>query len=633
MGKDQLTNDNDHIAEYLKFYINTKLATGYGVLVSGDWGAGKTWFIKKFQSEMETEPSGAKFLYASFYGVRSTSEIEDQFYQQLHPLLASKPFAIGSKIFKGLLKGTLKIDFDRDGKDDGSMSVQIPELDLPSYLKDTDKYVLIFDDIERSSMSIQDILGYVNHFVEHQGQKVILLGNETELQKNPEYSRINEKLIGRKFRLVTMHAAAFEAFVRDIESEVVRNFFEANSGLILGEFDKTGCQNLRILRQILSEFERFYGFLPEKARDHQEFLIGVLVTFISLSAEVLSGQLPTMSILSLSSDFHSRQIEEAVKKKGLDVEANSVRIFKKYFSSADQILPDERSLYTFLEYGSVPKSIIEKAVTNSRFFINDETPEWVKLWHLNRVADSDFPVLYDAMLNNFKEFKYTNQGILRHVSAILLDFSKKGIVDIPRAEMVKLVFGVVRQMITASGIEVEAFEKDFFGRADEFYASLQFIDHGSKEFKKLSGLLGDYQSKKRSEAIERDAVELLRVVKNHPKEFIKALTSFNSTDKRRYYEVPILAKMSPDDLVQTFLDCNPDGRQDILFTFVERYKFAASARALLDELPWLQKVEKSIARGLKGLAQPSRHHLETFRDQGVHVGIAQLKKLKSKETA
>ena len=43
--------------------------------------------------------------------------------------------------------------------------------------------VLIFDDLERCDCSIQDILGYINGFVEQAGMKVIIIANQEEFRK------------------------------------------------------------------------------------------------------------------------------------------------------------------------------------------------------------------------------------------------------------------------------------------------------------------------------------------------------------------------------------------------------------------------------------------------------------------
>jgi KaiC/GvpD/RAD55 family RecA-like ATPase len=138
---------NSHIEEYLDYYWGLSHAPGFAVLLKGEWGCGKTWFINKYREKLEKKKQ--KCLYVSLYGMTSFSEIESSFFQQLHPVLSSKGMAITGKIFQGLLKTSLKIDLNSDGKDDGSVSLQIPKIDLPKSFKKADERILIFDDLER----------------------------------------------------------------------------------------------------------------------------------------------------------------------------------------------------------------------------------------------------------------------------------------------------------------------------------------------------------------------------------------------------------------------------------------------------------------------------------------------------
>ena len=57
--------------------------------------------------------------------------------------------AITGKILKGVLKTAIKFDFDNDGKDDGTVRSEVPDINLPDYLKNTENCMLIFDDLER----------------------------------------------------------------------------------------------------------------------------------------------------------------------------------------------------------------------------------------------------------------------------------------------------------------------------------------------------------------------------------------------------------------------------------------------------------------------------------------------------
>lgn len=100
---------NDELKNYLLRYCTRELAPHFAVMLRGTWGSGKTWFIDRLRASLE-EVHGKKVIYVSLYSVARTSDITDQFFQQLHPLLASgkvqKPWAL----LKTLVKGTLRVD-------------------------------------------------------------------------------------------------------------------------------------------------------------------------------------------------------------------------------------------------------------------------------------------------------------------------------------------------------------------------------------------------------------------------------------------------------------------------------------------------------------------------------------------
>lgn len=92
------------------------------------------------------------------------------------------------------MKATLKIDWDGDEQENAEVEMKIPDL-KPEDLLNTKDYILIFDDLERCSINIINLLGYINFFVEHQSYKVILIANEEELEKTEKYALIKEKLL------------------------------------------------------------------------------------------------------------------------------------------------------------------------------------------------------------------------------------------------------------------------------------------------------------------------------------------------------------------------------------------------------------------------------------------------------
>lgn len=294
---------NSHIETYLDYYCGLSHAPGFAVLLQGQWGSGKTWFINKYREKLKEK--NQKCLYASLYGMTSFSEIEDAFFQQLHPILFSKGMAITGKIIKGFLKGALKFDLDNDGKDDGALNFQTPEINLPEYLKNTDKSILIFDDLERCKIDLSNILGYINYFVEHQDLKVILVANEDGLLKNCNYQFIKEKLIGKTFSVSLDFEGALENFITIVNQPDVRNFLSDNIKSIQDLYEKAEYENLRNLKQIVLDFERIFNALPEKAKGKPEILRDLLKLLMAFSIEIKRGVLLPRAISKLREEYMS----------------------------------------------------------------------------------------------------------------------------------------------------------------------------------------------------------------------------------------------------------------------------------------------------------------------------------------
>lgn len=267
----------------------------------------------------------------------STTEIKDEFRRQLNPFLSSKAMAITGKVLQGVVKGTLKVDLGGDGKDDGSVSLQIPKIDLPKSFKNADESILIFDDLERCQIEIGNILGYINYFVEHQGIKVVLLANEEQLleksseekEKKNEYEKIKEKLIGKTFEIGFDLHSALENFIEKVDNSEIKNIFKENAQLIEEIYQTADYRNLRILNQIVLAFERIFRELPDKAKDKPQLPQDILKILTAFSIEVNRANLITKDIGKLEEIYkvgfeiqlaNRQKLEYEEKKKNLELE-------------------------------------------------------------------------------------------------------------------------------------------------------------------------------------------------------------------------------------------------------------------------------------------------------------------------
>jgi len=432
-----MTNINKHIEDYLDYYCSFQHSPEYAVLIKGSWGAGKTWLIKKYFNKLEENKQ--KYLYVSLYGVTTFEEIENTFFQQLHPLLASKGMAIAGKILKSALKTTIKIDLDEDSEKSVAVQSQVPSIKIPDYLKNTQNCILIFDDLERCDLNIENILGYINHFVEHQGLKVIIVANEAQIIKSelgkPEteisYKRIKEKLIGRTLEVVSDIDDALNAFISNIDDPSAKTFLEKNKFIIKEIYLSSHYENLRLLKQALWDFERLFKKLPDIAKDKEELLKHLLKLLLVFSFEIRQGEMQASSIGNILKSYFRLLSKEKENNKYVEI-ADKYKDLHLY----DTVLT-EKTWTDFLEKGIIDDEAIKESLLNSSYLKDVNRPDWAKLWHYYNLTDEEFETLLKQVYNNFKNKSYQDLGIIKHVVGLLLRFSESSLLNNKKAVILK----------------------------------------------------------------------------------------------------------------------------------------------------------------------------------------------------
>lgn len=184
------------ITEILIEYIKEKRYTN-AILIDGDWGTGKTFFIKKILLKELKKNVGKKdrCLYVSLYGIEDVVQISSKIYAEI--LVNSVTNFFEDKIKKTFIYTGIKLATKLSSTFESWKGIRLPSLKDIINIKNC---IIIFDDIERANMDINKILGYVNDLVEHNEVKAILVANEKEIVENEKYIKIKEKLIGKTIK-------------------------------------------------------------------------------------------------------------------------------------------------------------------------------------------------------------------------------------------------------------------------------------------------------------------------------------------------------------------------------------------------------------------------------------------------
>ena len=263
----------------------------YAVMLKGKWGCGKSFFVNKWIEEYTNAGEGVslKPIYVSLYGLKNTSQITESIDRVLHPLLYSKGAELTKKLFKIAGKVVLKTSFDVDknGSEDISLDATLDSL---SILLSKDNIIgnklIIFDDLERCLIDMKLLLGYINSFVEHGSCHVILVGDETRVVSRWKKTLIEfkEKTVGREFEIMPDVDDAITCFLHGyIPSD---EWLQNQKTLITDIFHATECNNLRILRQCLYDFNGLYAEVGDSiGKNDEPFMQSLLASYMVVYCE------------------------------------------------------------------------------------------------------------------------------------------------------------------------------------------------------------------------------------------------------------------------------------------------------------------------------------------------------------
>lgn len=273
-----------NIKEEVLDYITCNEITG-ALLLTGPWGCGKSYLIKKIARELN-ENKQAAVAVISLFGLDSVSAINKRVKDEYTSFkLGSMGRSIKkiSKRVKVLAKDSLVV---AETAASGNVALSAASKGVSSLLSydilefleiqntigkkgNERKFVIVFDDLERSNLPHKDLLGTINEFVENKQVKTIIVADENKITNKEEtdtgYKEYKEKLISRTVHMTTDYDQLIETIVETYpeKSNGYRDFLNENCNLLKLVFFESKSHNIRTLKCILADFERVYAAWQE----------------------------------------------------------------------------------------------------------------------------------------------------------------------------------------------------------------------------------------------------------------------------------------------------------------------------------------------------------------------------------
>ncbi|MBX3239025.1 MAG: hypothetical protein KIT80_09610 [Chitinophagaceae bacterium] len=346
-----------NIKSAVELYL--KIDTNYAIMISGEWGTGKTYFYKKtLQPLISTTPilknsRNYKEVYVSLFGIKSVEDLQTQIFLNLYPLLNKKQVKLGVSVARVLAKGILTVkgfDWLNDLFD--------IKIDKKEWLE-FENLVICFDDLERidDSLSFSELIGFINSIVEDNNAKVILIANQDKIDKN-KYKELKEKVIGNELEFFQDFRSAYENICKErfIQKVDYNRFLDKVSDTIT-KFFEDYSRNLRILKYALTYYEFIFDAINEITNNSefpdnlkQSILHDTLKFTLSISSEYKQGEISfnNRRDINRNRDFKAEFLLSITKKTDIESPYNDL-FFQKYYDKQKYLYFE--SIYNFLTGG------------------------------------------------------------------------------------------------------------------------------------------------------------------------------------------------------------------------------------------------------------------------------------------
>ena len=570
---------NEHLKEPLLNYKNQS-NPGYALLITGEWGAGKTYTILNYFSENAV-------YYISLYGLSSEVDIHTNIFSAMHP----KKNAIKTinKIFDDIHINALSLRLS-------PAKILAAIMNPPkNELIKKDK-IIVFDDLERCKVDLNETLGAINKYVEHHGCRVIVICND----KNTSLALSKEKLFGMTLKVSPNIEEAFDSFTQQKKYKVIKEKFK---NLILDIFRASEIKSLRILKHTINDCLLLYSVLEEKHKNNTSCLIELFSIFIAITYEVRSGKVVEADLKNRTdmlnqaffarSKYHFQKI--ANRKTEQKIEEDIIKIdeiSKKYISIPFQSkIISDNDLIEAVFNGNFRKESIKESINSTAYFTKEEdTPNWVKVYQFYELNDKSLEESVNGLKDEFLYRKKTISGEMLHLFHLQFMMAYFGETSFSYEEIEIQCKEYIDDLYEEGNIEPEDITFDPY-RDNDSYAGYGYWTQD--DYKENSTRVKKYlkEARKKSLSDQHPAIQknIIDDLKNNIRKFTKNL-GYQNGQPGEYLQVPILSGISPADFVDTWLSNPKNQWMSVVYCFQTRYQYGKLNDELADEKEWLKEV-------------------------------------------
>ena len=521
------------IINVVKDYLTRE--SNNALLITGQWGVGKTYFFDNKLSEeikgisiKKNESVKYKPIRISLSGVTSIDDIERRIVAELYPSLNK-----GTKIGKGIFKFLLSLP---------KIKEYIPEIPNSDVIdSETDNLIICFDDLERRSKTfpIDSLIVYINNLTENNNLKTIIIANTNKIEDN-NFDEIKEKLIGREIEYKINIEEVFDTLIQsEFQSfSEYTEFLQKEKNFICSFFHN--YKNIRTLKFILTRYHDIYSQIEKIASridyihsNKDTVLKETLLFTIAISIEYKGGSVTRNNKEEIDNiiRFSRKDIERFLNKetshdqKNDEEETILKKIKSNYYYQNNVIYYFYEPIFDYIiGLNILDENLLEKDIKKKYKISEDNTiPECYIIY--NQIKFNEVFSMsndnYKQLLTNMLSYVDSGEYRLEHYNRIynlVLSFNNP-----LKIKEDKLKNRIIKGMKK---------NKDKFVYNPELLNKLLYESDVDKNEKEIIDLCLTINNEKEQEKHKQDSTNLINILKND-------FDHFEHQVKHKYNTIPI----------------------------------------------------------------------------------------------
>jgi hypothetical protein len=586
---------NDVVLNYLK------MDTNYALMITGEWGVGKTYYFKKNLSSkikdthvFKDHQKRYKPVLISLFGLKSIEEIQVEILLALYPIFKTSKFKLGATVGKILIKGLLHLK----GLGEYGNLVEEIKVDKKSLIN-IEELVLCFDDLERISqdLNLEELIGYINSLVEAYNAKILIIANEGKISEQ-NFAILKEKVIGNSIEFIPNNEETLEGILLEKFNgyQTYMNFLKKNSKLILTLFTR-GSSNFRILTFALSYYHTIFSAvsnqLPcdEKLKlIQQDVFLDLLKFTISISNEYKLGFISykkrnSLDVFDMNTSLLSKKFTGSHEKGSSELTYRDKFIQQYYINEK------------FNYYNSVYDYVTGGSILDINLLLNE-----IKENH--HLSEDGILPQYEV----FEKLSYENCFTLNNdeykkLTRTMLSFAYQGKYEI---DLYLTIFDFALRFENPLNLKpnrikrllikglIKGKETYRYKRALRLRLHIPSTIHNKEFFEEIRKEIIALNDKIHDESLNKESKELELLCYNDFDQFSETVLNHQLP----YYQRPIMANFDIKKFYSFFYNSGPQQRWEIITFFINRYQLHLSS-SLKEEVSFLAQLKQKVNLGGK----------------------------------